>query len=51
MAGRLQLVKSVIFPMQLYSFMLYVWPSSLLKEIQVCIKNFIWSGKQIKGNS
>jgi hypothetical protein len=44
MAGRVQLVRSVIQGMMIYSISLYSWPSSLIKEIEKHIRNFIWSG-------
>jgi ribonuclease HI len=43
-AGRLQLVKSVVQSMLVYSISVYSWPVSLLKEIEKWLKNFIWSG-------
>jgi mannosylglycoprotein endo-beta-mannosidase len=43
-AGRVQLVKSVIQSMLTYSISIYSWPSSLLKDLEKCIRNFIWSG-------
>lgn len=43
-AGRVQLVKTVIYGMMLYSFLVYTWPISLLKTVDRWIKNFIWSG-------
>jgi ribonuclease HI len=43
-AGRVQLVKSVIQSMLTYSITIYSWPVSLLKDLQRCIRNFIWSG-------
>lgn len=42
--GRVQLVKSTIQGMLLYSFQIYVWPVSLLKLLDTWIRNFIWSG-------
>lgn len=42
--GRVQLVKSIIQGMLVYSFHIYVWPKSLLKSIDTWINNFIWSG-------
>lgn len=42
--GRVQLIKSIIHGMDLYSFHVYAWPRSLLKYLDRCIKNFIWSG-------
>jgi ribonuclease HI len=43
--GRIQLVRSVIHSMLTYSISLYSWPVSLLKELEKCIRNFIWSGE------
>ncbi|KAK2369004.1 hypothetical protein QL285_082161 [Trifolium repens] len=43
-AGRVQLVKSVIQGMLVYSISIYSWPISLLKGLERWIKNFIWSG-------
>jgi hypothetical protein len=43
-AGRVQLVKSVIQSMLVYSISVYSWPVSLLKDLEKCIRNFIWSG-------
>jgi hypothetical protein len=43
-AGRVQLVRSVIQSMLVYSISLYSWPAALLKDIEKCIRNFIWSG-------
>jgi mannosylglycoprotein endo-beta-mannosidase len=43
-AGRVQLIKSVIQSMLTYSISLYSWPISLLKDLEKCIQNFIWSG-------
>jgi len=42
-AGRVQLVKSVIFSMLTHSMSIYSWHVSLLKDIEKWIKNFIWS--------
>ncbi|PNY03176.1 ribonuclease H [Trifolium pratense] len=43
-AGRIQLVKSVIQSMLIYSISIYAWPVSLLRDLERWIKNFIWSG-------
>lgn len=48
MAGRIQLVRSVIQSMMMYSISLYSWPTSLLKQVEQKIRNFIWSGDQDK---
>ncbi|XP_024632876.1 uncharacterized protein [Medicago truncatula] len=42
--GRVQLVKSIIHGMLVYSFHIYRWPISLLKMLDRWIKNFVWSG-------
>lgn len=42
--GRLQLVNSVIQGMLAYSFHIYVWPVSLIMQLDGWIRNFIWSG-------
>ncbi|GAU25788.1 hypothetical protein TSUD_222460 [Trifolium subterraneum] len=44
MAGRVQIVKSIIHGMLIYSFMIYAWPISLLKDVDRWIRNFIWIG-------
>ncbi|KAF1876311.1 hypothetical protein Lal_00029658 [Lupinus albus] len=42
--ARVELVKSVIHSMLAYSFHIYAWPASLIKDIDGCIRNFIWFG-------
>jgi len=42
--GRVQLVKSIIHGMLVYSFHVYRWPIRLLKMLDRWIKIFIWSG-------
>ncbi|XP_019431934.1 PREDICTED: uncharacterized protein LOC109339025 [Lupinus angustifolius] len=42
--GRVELVKSIIHSMLLYNFHIYSWPVNLLKKLDCCIRNFIWSG-------
>jgi hypothetical protein len=43
-AGRVQLVKSVIQSMLVYSMSIYSWPASIIKTIEGWTRNFIWSG-------
>ncbi|CAJ2642122.1 unnamed protein product [Trifolium pratense] len=43
-AGRVQLVRSVIQSMMVYSISVYAWPIQLLKNIETWSRNFIWSG-------
>jgi ribonuclease HI len=47
-AGRVQLVRSVVQSMLTYSISIYSWPISLLKDLEKCIRNFIWSGDSDK---
>jgi hypothetical protein len=43
-ARRIQLVRSVVQSMLVYSISIYAWPISLLRDLERWIKNFIWSG-------
>lgn len=42
--GRVELVRSFIQGMLVYSFQNFAWPLSLIKQIDKWIINFIWSG-------
>ncbi|XP_058756625.1 uncharacterized protein LOC131629842 [Vicia villosa] len=44
MAGRVQLVKSVIHSMMIHYMTVYNWPASIIKNIEKWMRNFIWSG-------
>ena len=44
MAGRLTLIKSVIAGAFTHSFFLYKWPSNVIKDLNSCIRNFLWTG-------
>ena len=43
-AGRVQLVKSIIQSMLIHTITVYDWPMSLIKDLEKAIRNFIWSG-------
>jgi len=43
-AGRVQLIKSVIQSMLLHCLTIYSWPVNLLKDLEKWMRNFIWSG-------
>lgn len=43
MDGRVHVMKSVIHNMLTYSLLIYAWPVSLIKELEKCMRNFIWS--------
>jgi len=42
--GRVQLEKSIVHGMLVYSFHIYCWPIGLLKRLDKWIKKFVWSG-------
>jgi hypothetical protein len=42
--GCVQLVKSIVIDMLVYSFHIYRWPARLLHMLDRLIKNFVWSG-------
>ena len=48
MVERVRLVQSVIQSMLIYNISIYAWPTSLLKDLEKDIKNFIWSGDKEK---
>ncbi|CAJ2663194.1 unnamed protein product [Trifolium pratense] len=43
-AGRVQLLKSVIQSMLIYSITIYSWPVSVIKDLEKLMRNFLWSG-------
>lgn len=43
-AGRVQLVKSIIQSMLIHTLSVYDWPMPLIKDLEKSIRNFIWSG-------
>jgi len=40
--GRVQLIKLVAQSMLIHTITVYDWPTSLLKEVETCFRNFIW---------
>ena len=47
MAGHLSLINSIIYGSFIHSFLVYKWPSLLLKSLERCLKNFLWTGSTI----
>jgi hypothetical protein len=43
MDGRVQLVRLVIQILMIYCISIYSLPISLIKEVEKCLRNFIWS--------
>jgi len=44
MAGRVQLIKSVIQSMLLHCLTIYSWPPKLFKDLEKWMRNFVWRG-------
>ncbi|XP_026397126.1 uncharacterized protein LOC113291852 [Papaver somniferum] len=44
MMGRVEIVKTVIFSSALYSFHVYMCPSSCIQILEQWIRNFVWTG-------
>ncbi|XP_043694249.1 uncharacterized protein LOC122644954 [Telopea speciosissima] len=44
MAGRVELVRSVICSILMHNFSVYLWPASSVELMERWIQNFIWSG-------
>ena len=44
LAGRAQLVKSIVQSMLIHCISIYDLPVSLIKDVEKCFRNFIWSG-------
>jgi len=48
MMGRVQLVNTMVTGLLAYSFNLYKWSVSLLKQVEQWCRNFIWTGDILK---
>lgn len=48
LAGRVCLVNNVIASSLTHSMMVYKWPRQLLKEVDVAMRNFVWTGDKNK---
>ncbi|XP_021866848.2 uncharacterized protein [Spinacia oleracea] len=46
-AGRLQLIKSVLFGVQLYWCQIFVMPKKIMKEIQRLCRSFLWTCNKV----
>lgn len=46
-AGRLQLIKSVLFGIQTYWSQIFVLPQKVLKLVQQACRTFLWTGKAV----
>lgn len=44
MVSRLLLIKIVFQSLLLHSFMIYLWPRSLIRQLNSCACKFLWSG-------
>ncbi|XP_044464414.1 uncharacterized protein LOC123194970 [Mangifera indica] len=48
-AGRLILIRAVLFSIQIYWSSIFILPSSIHKEIDGILRNFLWSGASMEG--
>lgn len=47
-AGRLQLIKNVLFSMQTYWSSLFILPKKVITEVEAFLRAFLWSGPDLK---
>lgn len=50
-AGRIQLIKSILFSMQTYWSSIFILPKRVIKEIEGILRSFFWSGSELKHTS
>ncbi|CAI8592772.1 unnamed protein product [Vicia faba] len=48
MAGRVQIIKSIIHGILTYNLLIYSWPASPIKDPEKCMINFFWIGDSSK---
>lgn len=46
-AGRVQLIKNVLFSMQTYWTSLFILPKKVIKEVESVLRAFLWSGPDL----
>ncbi|KAH7836205.1 hypothetical protein Vadar_033678 [Vaccinium darrowii] len=47
-AGRIQLIKNVLFSMQTYWSSLFILPKKVIKEVEATLRSFLWFGPDLK---
>ncbi|KAH7845388.1 hypothetical protein Vadar_001417 [Vaccinium darrowii] len=47
-AGRVQLIKSILFSMQTYWSSIFILPKKVIKEVESILRAFFWSGPDLK---
>ena len=47
-AGRVQLIKNVLFSMQTYWSSLFILPKKVINEVETILRSFLWSGPDLK---
>ncbi|XP_028080203.1 uncharacterized protein LOC114281810 [Camellia sinensis] len=50
-AGRAQLIKSILFSMQVYWSSLFILPKKIVSDIESILRSFFWSGVEMKKHS
>ena len=46
--GRLQLIKSVLFSLQIYWMGLFILPKKIINKVDQLLRSFLWSGPELK---
>lgn len=49
-AGRLQLVNSILFSIQVYWSSLFVLPMGVIKQVEEILRSFLWKGSELKSS-
>lgn len=47
-AGRIQLIKSVLFSMQTYWSSIFLLPKKVVKEVETILRSFFWTGSDLR---
>ena len=46
-AGRLQLIKSVLFYIQVYWSSLFILPKTIIRKVKYILRSFLWKGSEL----
>ena len=46
-AGRLQLIKSVLFSIQVYWSSLFILPKKVIRKVESTLRSFLWKGSEL----
>ena len=45
--GRLQLIKSILFTIQVYWSSLFILPKSVVRKVEATLRSFLWKGSEL----